>query len=79
VAADVPAGREQVSVGHLIGQPGSVRGIPVEMAEDTKKPDSPDSEKSEHDRAPYQKNEDRDPVKSAEETKEVPTQHGVLK
>ncbi len=36
-------------------------------------------EKSQFDRAPRQKNEDRDPVKSAEETKDVPTKHGTLK
>jgi hypothetical protein len=31
------------------------------------------------DRAPGQKNLDRDPVKSAEQTKNVPTQHGAIK
>ena len=38
-----------------------------------------DKEKSQHDRAPYQKNQDRDPVKSAEQTHDVPTKHGALK
>jgi hypothetical protein len=37
-------------------------------------------EKSPHDRAPYQKNADRDPVKSAEETRHIPSQgHGAIK
>ncbi len=36
-------------------------------------------EDSQHDRAPYQKNSDRDPVKSAEETRHIPTQHGAIK
>jgi hypothetical protein len=31
-------------------------------------------EKSPQDRAPYQKNSDRDPVKSAEETRHIPSQ-----
>lgn len=47
--------------------------------EDTPPPAAPDKEKSQHDRAPYQKNEDRDAVKSAEETKDVPTKHGAIK
>jgi hypothetical protein len=38
-----------------------------------------EKEKSQHDRAPYQKDQDRDPVKSAEETKHVPTKHGAIK
>jgi hypothetical protein len=38
-----------------------------------------DEEKSQHNRAPYQKNEDRDAVKSAEETKHIPTKHGAIK
>jgi hypothetical protein len=38
-----------------------------------------DEEKSQHDRAPYQKTEDRDAVKSAEETKHIPTKHGAIK
>jgi hypothetical protein len=37
-------------------------------------------EKSQHDRAPYQKNSDRDPVKSVEETRHIPSQgHGAIK
>jgi hypothetical protein len=36
-------------------------------------------ERSQHDRAPYQKNSDRNPVKSAEETRHIPTQHGAIK
>ena len=34
---------------------------------------------TEFDRAPRQKNEDRDPVKSAEETRHIPTKHGAIK
>jgi hypothetical protein len=34
---------------------------------------------SQSDRAPYQKNSDRDPVKSAEQTRDIPTEHGALK
>jgi len=43
---------------------------------------SPQSKKddiSEFDRAPRQKSEDRDPVKSAEQTKHIPTTHGAIK
>jgi hypothetical protein len=36
-------------------------------------------ETSHNDRAPYQKNSDRDPVKSAEETRDIPTKHGAIK
>jgi hypothetical protein len=38
-----------------------------------------ENESSQHDRAPYQKNQDRDPVKSAEQTRHVPTEHGAIK
>jgi hypothetical protein len=34
---------------------------------------------SQHDRAPYQENSDRDPVKSAEQTRHIPTKHGAIK
>jgi hypothetical protein len=34
---------------------------------------------SEFDRAPRQKSQDRDPVKSAEQTRHIPTKHGALK
>ena len=34
---------------------------------------------SEFDRAPRQKNQDRDPVKSAEQTRHIPTKHGAIK
>ena len=43
----------------------------------SKKPE--DKEKSQEDRAPYQKSGDRNAVKSAEETRNVPTQHGAIK
>jgi hypothetical protein len=37
-------------------------------------------EKSQQDRAPYQKSSDRDPVKSVEETRHIPSQgHGAVK
>ena len=36
-------------------------------------------ETSEFDRAPRQKNQDRDPVKSAEQTRHIPTKHGAIK
>jgi hypothetical protein len=50
------------------------------MPKSTQKKEQPeDKEKSQHDRAPYQKNADRNPVKSAEETRDVPNQHGALK
>jgi len=42
-------------------------------------PEAQPTEKSQFDRAPRQKNSDRDPVKSAEETRDVPTKHGALK
>jgi hypothetical protein len=51
------------------------------MADEAKErePKPEDHEKSQHDRAPYQKNKDRDPVESAEKTKDIPTKHGALK
>jgi hypothetical protein len=50
------------------------------MPKPTKKEEQPEEkEKSQHDRAPYQKNADRDPVKSAEETRDLATQHGAIK
>lgn len=36
-------------------------------------------ETGEFDRAPRQKNQDRDPVKSAEQTRHIPTKHGAIK
>ncbi len=36
-------------------------------------------EPREFDRAPRQKSQDRDPVKSAEQTKHIPTKHGAIK
>jgi hypothetical protein len=47
------------------------------MGKAAKRPEQ--DEKSQQDRAPYQENKDRDPVKSAEETRHVPTQHGAIK
>jgi len=50
------------------------------MPKPTRKKEPPeDKEKSQHDRAPYQKNADRNPVKSAEETRNVPAQQGAIK
>jgi hypothetical protein len=46
----------------------------TDSGEESKKDDS-----SEFDRAPRQKHQDRDPVKSAEETRHIPTQHGAIK
>jgi hypothetical protein len=46
---------------------------------DKEKKQADEEEKSQHDRAPYQENKDRDPVKSAEETRHVPAQHGAVK
>ena len=46
--------------------------------EEAPPPEKQDEEKTQHDRAPYQKNEDRDAVKSAEETKNVPNKHGAI-
>jgi len=37
------------------------------------------NEPSHLDRAPGQKNSDRDPVKSAEQTRNIPTKHGAIK
>jgi hypothetical protein len=34
---------------------------------------------TEFDRAPWQKSQDRDPVKSAEQTRHIPTKHGAIK
>jgi hypothetical protein len=50
------------------------------MPKATKKREPPaDKDKSQQDRAPYQKSADRNPVKSAEETRNVPTKHGAIK
>jgi hypothetical protein len=50
------------------------------MPKPTKKKEQlKEKEKSQQDRAPYQKNADRNPVKSAEETRNVPGQHGAIK
>ena len=50
------------------------------MPKSIKKKEQPEEkEKSQNDRAPYQKNADRDPVKSAEETRDIPTEHGAIK
>jgi hypothetical protein len=50
------------------------------MPKPTRKKKQPEEkEKSQIDRAPYQKNADRNPVKSAEETRDVPNQHGAIK
>ena len=53
------------------------------MAKDDERKEEEESrpeEKNQHDRAPYQKNKDRDPVKSVEETRDIPTQgHGAIK
>jgi hypothetical protein len=50
------------------------------MPKSTKKKEPPeDKEKSQQDRAPYQKNTDRNAVKSAEETRDVPNPHGAIK
>jgi hypothetical protein len=50
------------------------------MPKPSKKKEEPeDKEKSQQDRAPYQKNADRNPVKSAEETRDVPNPHGAIK
>jgi hypothetical protein len=38
-----------------------------------------EEESSQHDRAPYQEDLDRDPVKSAEQTRHIPTKHGAIK
>ena len=37
-----------------------------------------EEESSQHDRAPYQEELDRDPVKSAEQTRHIPTKHGAI-
>ena len=42
-------------------------------------PRSKKDDSSEFDRAPRQKSQDRDPVKSAEQTKHIPTKHGAIK
>jgi hypothetical protein len=42
-------------------------------------PQSEQDDSSEFDRAPRQKSQDRDPVKSAEQTKNIPTKHGAIK
>lgn len=41
--------------------------------------DQKENDATEYDRAPRQKNEHRNPVKSAEETQDIPTKHGAIK
>jgi hypothetical protein len=48
------------------------------MAEAKKKEPSK-KEPSPLDRAPRQENSDRNPVKSAEQTQNIPTEHGAIK
>jgi hypothetical protein len=62
-----------------LGQLAVEESISVTMADEPKKPEPEKQEKSQHDRAPYQKNEERNAVDSAEKTKEVPTKHGAIK
>jgi hypothetical protein len=45
----------------------------------TSSPQSKKEDTSEFDRAPRQKSQDRDPVKSAEQTRHIPTKHGAIK
>jgi hypothetical protein len=40
---------------------------------------SKNDDTTEFDRAPRQKSQDRDPVKSAEQTRHIPTKHGAIK
>ena len=50
------------------------------MAEKREEEDVKTEEKSQHDRAPYQKDKDRDPVKSVEETRHIPSHgHGAVR
>jgi hypothetical protein len=49
------------------------------MPKAPKKAPPKDQKNSQHDRAPYQKNSDRNPVKSAEETRHIPTKQGAIK
>jgi hypothetical protein len=51
------------------------------MAKKSKRASAPKAEeKSQEYRAPYQKSSDRDPVKSAEQTRHIPSQgHGAIK
>lgn len=49
----------------------------AEPQQPEREPQKEDS--SEFNRAPRQKSEHRDPVDSAEKTKHIPTQHGVIK
>ena len=54
--------------------------MPKATKPDTKKqPQRKEEESSQHDRAPYQDDLDRDPVKSAEQTRHIPTEHGAIK
>jgi hypothetical protein len=61
---------------------GSIMGVRWSMAKKKRDPEQEPKagEKSQGDRAPYQKNADRDPVKSVEETRDIPSQgHGAVK
>jgi hypothetical protein len=50
---------------------------PPDVTDSSAEPKKDDN--SEFDRAPRQKNQDRDPVKSAEQTRHIPTKHGAIK
>jgi hypothetical protein len=53
------------------------RGTKQREADSASRPKEDDS--SQFDRAPRQKNVDRDPVKIAEQTRHIPTEHGAIK
>jgi hypothetical protein len=53
--------------------------MPKKRTKSKEAEDSQPQEKSQFDRAPRQKNLDRDPIKSAEQTREIPMKQGVIK
>ncbi len=58
--------------------PKSMKDKAQSHATDSGAPSTKD-ETGEFDRAPRQKSQDRDPVKSAEQTRHIPTKHGAIK
>jgi hypothetical protein len=51
----------------------------MKEADKPAKQDSHEEDSTEFNRAPRQKTEHRNPVESAEKTKDIPTKHGALK
>ena len=59
--------------------PSQAIGVLMKEVDKPAKQDSHEEDSTEFNRAPRQKTEHRNPVESAEKTKDIPTKHGALK